>query len=122
MQACGSRREVRQIVKLGKKIQMNQKETFDSTVKNHHLNPLVSFDAVMISFTCGSISGPKMFERWVVKRDSPILGRAPDQTYLWSLCCCVLFDPSCLLPLYHFGFTFGFALGLSYQAAFATRS
>src|SRR6266853_4939167 len=69
---------------------MNQKETFNSTVKNHHLNPLVSFDCRDDLIHLRKHFGAEDVERWVVKRDSPILGRAPDQTYLWSLCCCVL--------------------------------
>jgi len=68
-----------QIVQVCKKIQMNQKETFNSTVKDHHVDPLVSFNAVMISFTCGSISGPKMLSGGWCKRDSPYSGeRRPD--------------------------------------------
>jgi len=51
---------MRQVVKVCKKIQMNQKEPFNGTVKNHHLDLLVSFERRDDLVTCGSISGPKM--------------------------------------------------------------
>src|SRR5450432_1611142 len=44
MQPCGSRGKMRQIVEVCKKIQMNQKETFNGTIKNHHLDLFVSLD------------------------------------------------------------------------------
>src|SRR5258706_16158235 len=99
---------------------MNQKETFNSTLKNHHLNPLVSFDCRDDLVHLRKHFGAEDVERWVVKRDSPILGRALGQTYLRSLCCCVILilHVCCLL----IGLTFGFALGSSYRAAFVTRS
>src|SRR5467141_775392 len=90
MQACGGGREMRQIVKFGKKIQMNQKETFNSTVKNHHLNLLVGFDCRDDFVHLRKHLRTENVERRVIKRDSPILGRAPVQTYLSSLCCCVI--------------------------------
>src|ERR1700693_871001 len=90
MQACGSRKEMRQVVKLCKKIQMNQKEPLNSTVKNHHLNLLVSFDCRDDLVHLRKHLRTEDVERRMVKRDSPILGRAPVQTYLSSLCCCVI--------------------------------
>src|SRR2546422_7882355 len=90
MQACGSRREMRQIVKLCKKIQMNEKETFDCTVKDHHLNLLVSFDCRDDLVHLRKHLRTEDVERRVINRDSPILGRAPGQTYLSSLSCCVI--------------------------------
>src|SRR6478609_9172506 len=99
MQACGSRGEMRQIVKSCKKIQMNQKETFNRTVNNHHLNLLVSFDCRDDLVHLRKHLRTEDVERWMVKRHSPIVGRAPGQTYLSSLSCCVIliFHGSCLL-------------------------
>src|SRR5712691_6282312 len=90
MQACRSRGEMRHIVKFCKKIQMNQKETFNSTVKDHHLDPLVSFNCRDDLVYLRKHFRVEDVERWVVKRESPILGRALGQTYLRSLCCCVI--------------------------------
>src|SRR5713101_7214844 len=90
MQACRSRGEVRQIVKFCKKIQMNHKETFNSTVKDHHLDPLVSFNCSDDLVHLRKHFGAEDVERRMVKRESPILGRALGQTYLRSLCCCVI--------------------------------
>src|SRR6202521_5743969 len=99
MQACRSRREMRQIVKFCKKIQMNQKEPFNCTVKNHHLNLLVSFECRDDLVHLRKHLRTEDVERRVVKRDSPILRRAPGQTYLSSLTCCVIliFHGCCLL-------------------------
>src|ERR1700757_919523 len=99
MQPCGSRREVRQIVEFCKKIEMNQKETFNSTVKDHHLNLLVSLDCRNDLVHLRKHLWTEDVERRVVKRDSPILGRAPGQTHLSSLGCCVMliFHGCCLL-------------------------
>src|SRR5258706_13940670 len=99
MQAGGSWREMRQLVEFCKEIQMNEKETFNSTVKNHHLNLLVSFDRRDDLVHLRKHLRTEDVERRVVKRDSPILGRAPGQTYLSSLCCCVIviFHVCCLL-------------------------
>src|SRR5580704_14665892 len=103
MQACGSRREMRQLVKVCKKIQMDQKETFNSTVKYHHLNLLVSFDCRDDLVHLRKHFRNEDVERRVVKRDSPILGRAPGQAYLSSLCCCVsLIFHVCSLPIISF--------------------
>src|SRR6266446_3200997 len=90
MQAGGSWREMRQLVEFCKEIQMNEKETFNSTVKNHHLNLLVSFDCRDDPVHLRKHLRTEDVERRVVKRDSPIFGRAPGQTYLRSLCCCVI--------------------------------
>src|ERR1700724_4708050 len=90
MQAGGSWREMRQLVKFCKEIQMNEKETFNSTVKDHHLNLLVSFDCRDDLVHLRKHLRTEDVERRVVKRDSPILGRAPGQTYLSSLSCCVI--------------------------------
>src|ERR1700686_5338980 len=88
MQPCGPRRKMRQIVKFCKKIQMNEKETFNGTIKNHHLNLLVSFECRDDLVHLWKHLRTEDVERWVVKRDSPILGRALGQTYLSILCCC----------------------------------
>src|SRR5439155_19319901 len=69
---------------------MNQKETFNSTVKNHHLNLLVNFDCRDDLVHLRKQLRTEDVERRVVKRNSPILGRAPGQTYLSSLTCCVI--------------------------------
>src|SRR6266576_6622777 len=90
MQAGGSWREMRQLVKFCKEIQMNQKETFNSTVKDHYLNLLVSFDCRDDLVHLRKHLRTEDVEWRVVNRDSPILGRAPDQTYLSSLCCFVI--------------------------------
>src|SRR5580692_8479425 len=101
MQAGGSWREMRQLVKFCKEIQMNQKETFNSTVKNHHLNLLVSFDCRDDFVYLRKHLRTEDVERRVVKRDAPILGRAPDQTYLRRLTYCVIliFHGYCLLNI-----------------------
>src|ERR1700680_215266 len=90
MQAGGSWREMRQLIEFCEEIQMNEKETFNSTVKNHHLNLLVSFDCRDDLVHLRKHLRSEDVERRGVKRDSPILGRAPGQTYLSSLCCCVI--------------------------------
>src|SRR6266404_2425763 len=69
---------------------MNQKKTFNGTVKDNHLNLIVSFECRDDLVHLRKHFGAEDVERWVVKRDSPILGRAPGQTYLWSLCCCII--------------------------------
>src|SRR3989475_9762475 len=115
MQACGSRREMCQIVKLCKKIQMNQKEPFNRTVKNHHLNLLVSFDCRDDLVHLRKHLRTEDVERRVIKRDSPILGRAPGQTYLSSLCCCVtLIFHVCFFLI--IGLNFDFSFPASYWA------
>src|ERR1700694_2941371 len=102
MQACGSRREMRQIVKFCKKIQMNQKETFNRTVKDHHLDLLVSFDCRDDLVHLRKHLRTEDVERRGGKGDPPILGRAPGQTYLSSLTCCVIliFHGCCLLIIW----------------------
>src|SRR5438445_13029041 len=69
---------------------MNQKETFDGAVKDNHLNSVVSFDCRDDLVHLRKHFGAEDVERWVVKRDSPILGRARGQRYLRSLCGCVI--------------------------------
>src|SRR5256885_9055349 len=107
MQACRSRSEMRQIVKFCKEIQVNQKETFNSTVKDHHLNLLVSLDCRDDLVHLRKHLRTEDVERRVVNRDSPILGRAPGQTYLSSFCCCgtVIFHGCCLLLFLVYGGT-----------------
>src|ERR1700751_5833307 len=98
MKACGSGGEMRQVVKLLKKIQMNQKETFNSTVKDHHLNLVVSFDCGDDFVHLRKHLRTEDVERRVVNGDSPIFGGAPGQTYLSSLGCCgILNCHSCFL-------------------------
>src|SRR6266481_4442892 len=92
---------------------MNQKETFNSTVKNHHLNLLVSFDCRDDLVHLRKRLRTEDVERRVVKGDSPILGRALGQTYLSSLCCCVILIFHVVVSL-SFGFMLDFALRLSY--------
>src|SRR5260370_33534530 len=69
---------------------MNQKETFNSTVKNHHLNLLVSFECRDDLVHLRKRLRTEDVERRVVKSDSPILGGAPGQTDLSRLCFCVI--------------------------------
>ena len=90
---------MRQIVEVCKKIQMNQKETFNGTIKNHHLNLLVSFECRDDLVHLRKHLRTEDVERRVVKRDSPILGRALGHTYLSILYCCelVIFQVGCLL-------------------------
>src|SRR5580658_5902819 len=96
MQAGGARREMRQLVQVRKKIEMNQKETFNSTVKNHHLDLRVSFDGRDDLAHLRKHLRTEDVERRMVNGDSPILRRAPGQTYLSSLCCCVILHVYCL--------------------------
>ena len=77
---------MRHIVKLGKKIQMNKKEIFNSTVKNDHLKPLVSFNCRDDLSDLRKHLRTEDVERRVIERHSPTLGRALGQTYLRSLC------------------------------------
>src|SRR5713101_1550832 len=81
---------------------MNQKEPFNRTVKNHHLNLLVSFDCRDDLVHLRKHLRTEDVERRVVKRDSPILGRALGYTYLSILCCCeiVIFLVGCLLIIW----------------------
>src|SRR5258707_4310560 len=115
MQPCGSRGKMRQIVKFCKKIQMNQKETFNGTIKNRHLNLLVSFDCRDDLVHLRKHLRTEDVERRMVKRDSPILGRALGQTYLSSLCGCVILIFHVVVSI-SFGFMFDFALRSSYEA------
>src|SRR6267378_4684148 len=80
---------------------MNQKEPLDRTVKDHHLDLLVSFDCRNHLVHLRKHLRTEDVERRVVKRDSPILGRALGHTYLSILCCCeiVIFHAGCLLIL-----------------------
>src|SRR5882724_12054703 len=99
MQPCGSRRKMRQSVQVCKKIQMNQKETFNGTVENHHLNLPVSFECCDDLVHLRKHLRTEDVERRVVKRHSPILGRALGHSYLSILCCCeiVICHVGCLL-------------------------
>src|SRR5260370_35975020 len=67
---------------------MNQKETFNSTVKTHDLDLLVSFDCRDDRVHLRKHLRTEDVERRVIKRNSPILGRALGQTYLSGLCLC----------------------------------
>src|SRR5712671_3543288 len=69
---------------------MNQKEAFNGTIKNHHLHLLVSFEFCDDLVHLRKHLRTEDVERRVVKRDSPILGRALGHTYLSILCCCGL--------------------------------
>src|SRR5258708_31009286 len=99
MQACRSRREMRQIFKVFKKIQMNQKEAFNSTVEDHDLNLLVSFDCRDDLVHLRKHLRTEDVEWRMVNRDSPVVPRAPGPRYLGVLCwyvtlmlhvCCLL--------------------------------
>src|SRR2546425_12725029 len=81
---------------------MNQKEPLDCTVKDHHLDLLVSFDCRDDLVHLRKPFRTEDVERRVGKRDSPILGRAPGQTYLSSLTCCVIliFHGCCFLIIW----------------------
>src|SRR5258706_3313950 len=94
---------------------MTQKEAFDSTVKDHHLNLLVSLDCRDDLVHLRKHLRTEDVERRMVKRDSPILGREPDQTYLSSFCRCIIliFHVCCLLIIC---FMFDFALRSPYGA------
>src|SRR2546421_8234509 len=94
---------------------MNQKESFDCTVKDHDLNLLVSFDCRDDLVHLRKHLGAEDVERRVVKRDSPILGQAPGQTYLSSLSSRVIliFHVCCLLITW---LQVDFALRSSYAA------
>src|SRR2546426_11050824 len=69
---------------------MNQKKTFNGTVKDNHLNLLVSFNCRDDLVHLRKHFGAEDVEWRVIKRDSPIFGRAPGGTYLWSLFFCVI--------------------------------
>src|SRR6267142_5049959 len=88
---------------------MNQKETFNSTVKNHDLDLLVSFDCRDDLVHLRKHLRTEDVEQRVIKRNSPILGRALGQTYLSGLCLCssviLIFHGCCLLILWCQGVT-----------------
>src|SRR5215510_10540438 len=65
---------------------MNQKETFNSAVKHHHLNLLVRFDCRDDLVHLRKHLWTEDVERRMVNRDPPILGRAPRKTDLPSIC------------------------------------
>src|SRR6267154_3149672 len=67
---------------------MNQKKPFDGAVENHHLHLLVGFECGDDLVHLRKHLRTEDVERWVVKRDSPILGRALGHTYLSILGCC----------------------------------
>jgi len=96
---------------------MNQKETFDSTVKNHHLNPLVSFDCRDDLVHLRKHFGAEDVERWVVNVTRQYSGERRTRR-ISGVFVAAYFDPSCLLPLYHFGFTFGFCVGVVLSGSF----
>src|SRR6202030_2635412 len=77
---------------------MNQKETFNSTVKNHHLNLLVSFECCDDIVHLRKHLRTEDVERRVLYYDSHTLGGALGHTYLSILCCCeiVIFHVGCL--------------------------
>src|SRR6266478_204422 len=81
---------------------MNQKETFDGAVKDNHLDSVVSFDCRDDLVHLRKHFGAEDVEGRVVKRDSPILGRATGQTYLRNLCCyeTLIFHVCCLLIIW----------------------
>src|SRR5579864_7060754 len=99
MQACGARRQMRQIIKFCKKIQMDQKEPFNSTVKDHHFNLVVSFNRRDDFVHLRKYLRTEDVERRVVKRDSPIFRRAPDEMYSSSLGCGVILICYCVVFL-----------------------
>src|SRR5262245_54201577 len=66
---------------------MSQKETFNSAVKDHDFDMLVSFEFRDDLVQLWNGFRTKDVERRVVKCDSPIRGRAPSQPYLRGLCC-----------------------------------
>src|SRR5258708_14067834 len=78
---------------------MNQKETFNRTVKNHHLDLLVGFECRDDLVDLRKHLRAEDVERRAVKRDSPILGRALGQMDLSILCCREprIFHAGCLL-------------------------
>src|SRR5258708_5455521 len=123
MQACGPRREMRQIFKVFEKIQMNQKEAFNSTVEDHDLNLLVSFDCRDDLVHLRKHLRTEDVEWRMVNRDSPVLGRAPVQTYLSILCCYVtlILHVCCLLITWSYGLMFDFAWAVTLSGAFVTR-
>src|SRR5258707_3542893 len=98
---------------------MNQKEAFDSTIKDHHLNLLVSFDRRDDLVHLREHLRTEDVERRMVKRDSPILGRAPDQTYPSSFCRCIIliFHVCCLLIIWFYVL---FCISVALWAAFFT--
>src|SRR5262249_45396490 len=69
---------------------MNQKETFNSAVKHHHLNLLVRFDCRDDIVHLRKHLWHEDVRRRVRNRDSPIFGRAPRKTDLPSICCRVV--------------------------------
>jgi hypothetical protein len=69
---------------------MSQKETFNGTVKNHHFDMLVRFECRDDLVQLRNGFRTENVERRVVKRDSPICGRATSQTYLRCFCCRVI--------------------------------
>src|SRR6267154_4297085 len=103
---------------------MNQKETFNGTVEDHHLNVLVRFNCRDDLVHLRKHFGAEDVEWLVIKRDSPILGRALGQTYLSSLTCCVILilHVCFLLSIwFHVWFCVGVVLSGSFRHAVLMR-
>src|SRR5712671_5519857 len=103
---------------------MNQEKTFNGTVKDNHLNLLVSFNCREDLVHLRKHFGAEDVERWVVKGDCPILGRALGQTYLTRLCCCVILilHVCFLLSIwFHVWFCVGVVLSGSFRHAVLMR-
>src|SRR5215471_12372525 len=66
---------------------MNQKETFNGTVKNNDLDLLVRFYCGDDLVHLRKHLWTEDIEWWMVKCDSPVGRRQPSQTYLLVFCC-----------------------------------
>src|SRR6266481_8153286 len=78
---------------------MSHKESFNRAIKDDHLDVLVSFnrcdDFVELRNRCRT----EDVERRMIKRYSPIVGRAPRKMYLLRACCRVTFIFHVLSPM-----------------------
>src|SRR6266700_6049897 len=68
---------------------MSHKESFNRAVKDDHFDVLVSFNRRDDFVELRNRSGTEDVERRMIKRYSPILGRAPRKMYLLCACCYV---------------------------------
>src|SRR6266566_8744073 len=68
---------------------MSHKESFNRAVKDDHFDVLVSFNRCDDFVELRNRSGTEDVERRMIKRYSPILGRAPRKMYLLCACCYV---------------------------------
>src|SRR5262249_50246438 len=69
---------------------MVQKETFNSTVKNHNFDLLVIFQSGHDFLHFQNCFRTEDIERWIVEGDTPVCCRAACKMDMSVLCCCCI--------------------------------